>query len=88
MSRLYRRADLVRVYSLLTLHPPEATILVRYREDVVGRRVLDRGCGAGRLATYLRPLAGHSIGVDFPTARSSRQRLGQLAPNGFSPDNC
>jgi ubiquinone/menaquinone biosynthesis C-methylase UbiE len=38
--------------------------LVRYREDIQGRRVLDLGCGAGRLATYLRPLTDHYAGLD------------------------
>jgi ubiquinone/menaquinone biosynthesis C-methylase UbiE len=63
-GRLYRRADLVRDSSVLTLSPPEVMALIRYREDVVGRRVLDLGCGAGRLAAYLRPLAGRYVGLD------------------------
>jgi SAM-dependent methyltransferase len=62
---LYSRADLVGLYATPTLYPPEATALVRFREDIVGRRVLDLGCGAGRLATYLRPLTGQYVGLDI-----------------------
>jgi SAM-dependent methyltransferase len=61
---LYRRADLVNEYSKIELHPPEAVALVRYRDDIQSRRVLDLGCGAGRLAMYLRPLTKQYVGVD------------------------
>lgn len=63
--KLYQRSDIVKSYATATLHPPEATILVRYREDFLNRRVLDLGCGAGRLTTYLRPLTDRYTGVDF-----------------------
>jgi SAM-dependent methyltransferase len=63
-GRLYRRADLVRLYVATNLYPPEATAFVRYRGDIHQRRVLDLGCGAGRLATYLRPLTDQYCGVD------------------------
>jgi SAM-dependent methyltransferase len=61
---LYRRAELVNEYVKVELHPPEAVALVRYHEDIQDRRVLDLGCGAGRLANYLRPLTPHYVGVD------------------------
>lgn len=63
-GRLYRNADLVRVYAQTKLLPPEATALIRYRDDIQGRRVLDLGCGAGRLAVYLRPLTDEYVGAD------------------------
>jgi SAM-dependent methyltransferase len=74
---LYQRADLVRLYTAVQLHPPEAVALVRYREDIQGRRVLDLGCGAGRLATYLRPLTNHYAGLDVSAhmVAHSRQRF-------------
>ena len=63
-GRLYRNADLVRVYAQTKLLPAEATVLVRYRDDIQDRRVLDLGCGAGRLAVYLRPLTEDYVGAD------------------------
>ncbi len=64
-GRLYRRDDLVGQYAIQNLYPPESTAIARYRDDIVGRRVLDLGCGAGRLATYLRPLAAEYVGLDI-----------------------
>jgi SAM-dependent methyltransferase len=63
--KLYRRSDLVKGYATVRLHPPEAVVMVRYRDDIDRRRVLDLGCGAGRLAFYLRPLTDQYVGVDF-----------------------
>lgn len=63
-GRLYREADLVQYYAPAKLHPSESTALVRYRDDIHGQRVLDLGCGAGRLTTYLRPLVERYVGLD------------------------
>jgi SAM-dependent methyltransferase len=63
--QVYNRADVVRLYATVQIDPPEAVALVRYREDVQGRRVLDMGCGAGRLAAYLAPLTDHYVGLDL-----------------------
>ncbi len=63
-GNLYREVDLVQTYAPTRLHPSESTALVRYRDDIHGRRVLDLGCGAGRLATYLRPLVEKYVGLD------------------------
>lgn len=64
-GRLYQRANLVRTYSTTKLYPAEAAALIRYQQDVVGKRVLDLGCGAGRLATYLWPLTDDYVGTDI-----------------------
>lgn len=63
-GRLYRRANLVQTYVATKLHPPECTALVRYRENIQERPVLDLGCGAGRLASYLQPLTSQYVGFD------------------------
>ncbi|HEX4128954.1 MAG TPA: class I SAM-dependent methyltransferase [Pirellulales bacterium] len=62
---LYRRDDLVRQYDVQNLSPAESTALVRWHDAILGRRVLDLGCGAGRLATYLRPLVARYVGLDI-----------------------
>jgi SAM-dependent methyltransferase len=64
IERVYRRKNLVSTYANVKLLPPEATAFIRYRDDFVGRRVLDMGCGAGRLAVYLRPLIASYTGFD------------------------
>jgi SAM-dependent methyltransferase len=64
-GRLYGRSDLVALYDHAHLWPPEATVLVRYRDDIVDRPVLDLGCGAGRVTMYLRPLTRAYVGVDI-----------------------
>lgn len=64
-GRLYGRPDLVPVYAVTHLVPAEAITLIVHREDINARRVLDLGCGAGRLAAYLRPLTALYTGVDI-----------------------
>lgn len=66
-GRLYRNANLVQTYVTLKLPPSEAIALIRYRENIQDRRVLDLGCGAGRLTTYLRPLTTEYVGLDIST---------------------
>jgi SAM-dependent methyltransferase len=63
-GKLYRRPELTALYAHTSLTPSEATALVRYRDDIADRNVLDIGCGAGRLAAYLRPLTDGYVGVD------------------------
>ena len=67
MEVLYRRKNLVSTYATAKLLPPEAATFIRYRDDFVDRRVLDLGCGAGRLAIYLCPLVTHYTGIDIST---------------------
>lgn len=64
VERIYRRTNLVAMYARARLLPAEATAFVRYSTDIVNRRVLDLGCGAGRLAIYLQPLGTAYTGFD------------------------
>jgi SAM-dependent methyltransferase len=64
---LWRRTDLVNAYATRTLRPVEVMLLVRYRESLSGR-VLELGCGAGRLTGYLAELASTVHGIDISRA--------------------
>lgn len=74
-SRMWARDDLVRRYATRDLRPAEVMLLVRYRETLTGR-VLELGCGAGRLTGYLAQLAEsvHAIDVSHAMAAACRQR--------------
>jgi SAM-dependent methyltransferase len=64
-TRLWRDTDMVRQYESVHLTPAEATALIRYRDAFLGGRVLDLGCGAGRIAAYLRPHGCEYVGLDI-----------------------
>ena len=65
VEKVYRRTNLVATYARAKLLPAEATVLVRFSTNFVNRRVLDLGCGAGRLAIYLQPLGTAYTGFDI-----------------------
>jgi SAM-dependent methyltransferase len=54
----------VDAYATAVLTPVEVQILVRYREALSGR-VLDLGCGAGRVLGYLVMIGADAHGVDL-----------------------
>ncbi|MEA2144234.1 MAG: hypothetical protein QOI64_2664 [Solirubrobacteraceae bacterium] len=64
---MWSRTDLVKNYATRKLRPVEVMLLVRYREALSGR-VLELGCGAGRLTGYLAELASATHGVDISPA--------------------
>jgi SAM-dependent methyltransferase len=76
---LWAHHDLVDHYAGRSLRPPEVMLLVRYREALSGR-VLELGCGGGRLSGYLLDLARDFHGLDISQAMLSHCR--RIYPRG------
>jgi len=72
-AAVWRAGDHVADYDSRVLEPAEVLLLVRYREAFRGR-VLDVGCGAGRLLGYLLSLGGDAVGVDISPTMVERCR--------------
>ena len=53
----------VAAYANRDLRPAEVMLLVKYREELK-RRVLELGCGAGRVIGYVIALGGEVKGID------------------------
>jgi SAM-dependent methyltransferase len=66
-DRMWSRTDLVRQYANRQLRPAEVAVLVRYRDDLAGR-VLELGCGAGRVTGYLAEIAAEVYAMDVSPA--------------------
>jgi SAM-dependent methyltransferase len=63
----WERGDLVDSYSIRVLRPVEETLLDRYRVEFEGR-VLELGCGAGRLTGHLCERAREVHAIDLSPA--------------------
>jgi SAM-dependent methyltransferase len=63
-DRLWARKGLVGTYANRNLRPVEVLLLVRYREALSGR-VLELGCGGGRVTGYLAEIATSAHGIDI-----------------------
>ncbi len=61
------------------LQNPEVMVLIRHRDELLGKRILDIGCGAGRTTTLLRHIAGRYTGIDYSEEmiRVCRERFPQ-----------
>jgi SAM-dependent methyltransferase len=65
-AELWAPGSYVSSYATRDLRPVEVILLVRYREAISGR-VLELGCGAGRLTGYLSQIAADTRGLDIST---------------------
>jgi SAM-dependent methyltransferase len=64
----YWKADHVRDYATRELRTVESVVLDRYGKDFEGGRVLELGCGGGRVTGHLAELAGHVHALDLSAA--------------------
>ncbi len=72
-ARLWSAGGHLRTYDNANLLPAEALILARYREALTGR-VLDLGCGAGRILGYLLLLGADALAIDLSPQMVERCR--------------
>lgn len=70
-AEFWRSTADVAAYDNRVLLPAEVVILTRYHE-VIGGRVLELGCGAGRLLGYLSQLSRTASGIDISAAMVDR----------------
>ncbi len=77
-ARYYEDTDLVADYRRLSLRPVEAMLLDRHRDALSGR-VLEVGCGSGRLTRPLLAIATEVHGIDISAAmvRHCRRELAE-----------
>jgi SAM-dependent methyltransferase len=66
-TEVWRRAGRVRAYDSSELRPVEGALFARYRGDLSGR-VLELGCGAGRLTRELCKFADQVHAIDISPA--------------------
>jgi len=95
-ARVWRTGNHLAEYANRVLQPVEVMILARYREVLSGR-VLEVGCGAGRVLGYLVALGGEVHGIDisqtmveycrrtYPGADVRRGDLGALTASEHAP---
>jgi ubiquinone/menaquinone biosynthesis C-methylase UbiE len=62
----------------MRLQNPEVMILVKHSESIVGKHVLDIGCGSGRTTAILKNLSKDYVGLDYSLemVESCRKRFG------------
>jgi SAM-dependent methyltransferase len=59
----WTRGSFTGEYATRVLRPVEVLLLIRHRDELVGR-VLELGCGAGRITGYVTALGGEVTGLD------------------------
>jgi SAM-dependent methyltransferase len=63
-SFIYTRRDVVEQFRTAGISPVEAMVMLRCRDDLSGRAILDVGIGGGRLARVIEPVSSAYVGLD------------------------
>ena len=64
--RLWESRDIVDEYDHRTkVQEVEKLIFEAHRDQLLGKRILDVGCGAGRTTVMLRQYSQHCVGLDY-----------------------
>lgn len=66
--RIYSSSRLVLTYARRNLHPAELTVFERFAGEFARARVLELGCGAGRITRHLVELSRSVVGIDVSPA--------------------
>lgn len=76
-KKKYESKNVVSSYIKMTLQNPEVMILVKHRESIVNKHILDIGCGSGRTTAILKNLSSGYIGIDYSITmiESCRERF-------------
>ena len=64
-KKKYESKSVVSAYINMRLQNPEVMIIVKYREFISGKHVLDIGCGSGRTTVILKNLSSGYVGLDY-----------------------
>ena len=77
-KKKYESKSVVSSYNNMRLQNPEVMILVKHRESISGKHVLDIGCGSGRTTAILKNLSKDYVGLDYSLemVESCRKRFG------------
>src|SRR3954447_4533307 len=66
-SRVWAESNFVTYYATRALRPAEIVLLLRHGDSLPGR-ILELGCGAGRITGYLGARGGDVLGIDISPA--------------------
>lgn len=64
-KRHFETKQIVSSYDHTNLQKPELMIMIKYRDDILDKHVLDIGCGAGRTTFLLQILCSDYTGIDY-----------------------
>lgn len=79
--RIYSSSRLVLTYARRNLSAAETAVFTRFAEELRSARVLELGCGAGRITRHLIDLADSVVGIDVSPAMIEycKRRVGRAA---------